>query len=318
MVRKDKSQSLNHFSTIFFFVAIAALLWLIIKLSAVYSVTEDLTINLKDSPADLIIIDDSQKFKVNLSTSGFELLHYYFKPSSKRKVDISLKEVPLHKDSESTYSFSSAYAKEKVASWLSVETNKVSFDDNRISVRMEQLDSAFVKVQPKVEISFEKQYNRHSKIKITPDSLMIYGPKNRLATVDNVSTEAVSLKNVNSNVDIDVPIVLEDMIFANQKDVNIKIDVEKYTEAIANVKIKNDSDKKLRLFPDRVKIRYIVSLTDYNIINENSFDIRIDSSDISKTNSLLPVYLIDYPNNTNIISIEPKEVEYIILEDNEN
>ena len=176
MVRKkQEQQSLHKFSNILFFVTIAALFWLLIKLSANYTVTEPLTIDIKDAPADLVVVDGSQELKVTLSTSGFELLNYYFKPASKRKVDISLEEVPLHKDSEGTYSFSISYAKEKVAKYLAIEPSEVSFDENRISVRMEQLDSLKVKVMPNIDISYEKQYNRHGRIQIKPDSITIYG-----------------------------------------------------------------------------------------------------------------------------------------------
>jgi hypothetical protein len=319
MVRKkQEQQSLHKFSNILFFVTIAALFWLLIKLSANYTVTEPLTIDIKDAPADLVVVDGSQELKVTLSTSGFELLNYYFKPASKRKVDISLEEVPLHKDSEGTYSFSISYAKEKVAKYLAIEPSEVSFDENRISIRMERLDSLKVKVMPNIDISYEKQYNRHGRIQIKPDSITIYGPKSKLKEIDNIYTESISLKNISSNIDINVPLHPEEMINFDSKEVNIKINVEKYTEAIANVKIENNSDKKLRLFPDKVKIKYIVSLTDYNIIKDNSFIISIDTADISSENNFLPVYLIDYPSNTRIISIEPKEVEYIIIEENEN
>lgn len=319
MVRKkQEQQSLHKFSNILFFVTIAALFWLLIKLSANYTVTEPLTIDIKDAPADLVVVDGSQELKVTLSTSGFELLNYYFKPASKRKVDISLEEVPLHKDSEGTYSFSISYAKEKVAKYLAIEPSEVSFDENRISVRMEQLDSLRVKVMPNIDISYEKQYNRHGRIQIKPDSITVYGPKSKLKEIDNIYTESISLKNISSNIDINAPLHPEEMINFDSKEVNIKINVEKYTEAIANVKIENNSDKKLRLFPDKVKIKYIVSLTDYNIIKDNSFIISIDTADIFSENNFLPVYLIDYPSNTRIISIEPKEVEYIIIEENEN
>ena len=95
MVRKkQESESLQQASSILFFVTIAAFLWLIIKLSADYTVTEPLTINMKDAPANLVITDDSQKHKVTLSTNGFKLLNYYLKPQSRRKVDISLEKVP--------------------------------------------------------------------------------------------------------------------------------------------------------------------------------------------------------------------------------
>jgi hypothetical protein len=71
-------------------------------------------------------------------------------------------------------------------------------------------------------------------------------------------------------------------------------------------------------FNDKVNIKYIVSLTDYNLTKENSFKVNIDTADIKPENNYLPIYLTDYPNNTRIISIEPKEVEYIIIEKNEN
>lgn len=316
--KKQDSETLQQFSSILFFVTIAALLWLIIKLSTIYTVTESLTINIKEAPTNFVITDDSQTLKVTLSTNGFKLLHYYFKPASRRKVDISLEEVPLHKESESTYSFSTSYAKEKVANYLTMEPSEVSFDENRIIVNMEQLDSVKVKVVSNMDLTYEKQYNRHGKIQITPDSVTIYGPKNKIETIDNIYTEYISLKNINSDININIPLLLDNMINADNKEVNVRINVEKYTEAVANVKIINDSDKKLRLFPDKVNIKYIVYLSDYNIINENSFKLKIDADDINADNNFLPVYLVDYPNNTRIVSIEPKEVEYIIIEEHED
>lgn len=320
MVRnKNKEpQPLQQASSMFFFIFIAALLWLIIKLSANYTVTEPLTILLKDQPSDLIITNDTQTINVTLSTSGFKLLNYYFKPTSRRKVEISLEEVPLHKDSRSTYSFGSSYAKEKIANFLSISPNEISFDENRIILTMEQLKSKRVKILPNIDISYENQYNRHGNIIITPDSITIYGPENVISEITNISTQKYQFKSINSKIDTDIPLNLIDGINSDTKIVNIKMDVDRYTEAVANVVIKNNSKYKLRLFPDKVKIKYIVSLTDYNIINDKSFSIEIDTALISQRLNYLPVYITDYPNNTKILSIEPKEVEYIIIGENEN
>lgn len=318
MVRKkQESQTLQQFSSIVFFVAIAALFWLMIKLSSNYVVTEPLTINIKDTPSDLVVTNGTQKLNVTLSSSGFELLNYYFKPLSRRKVDISLEEVPLHKDGESTYSFSSSYAKDKVAKFLDLEPNKVAFDDNRIILTMEQLDSIRVKVTPDIVISYEKQYEKYGKTITSPDSVTVYGPKNKLKSIDKVFTQNIVLKDVSSNVDIEVPLLLDEFLNSNNKNVNVKIFVEKYTEAMVNVKINNPSQKKLRLFPDKVTIKYVVSLTDYKMINENHFVINIDTAYINQENKL-PVQINDYPSNTRITNIQPKEVEYIIIEEDEN
>ena len=77
MVRKkNKPKAFQQFSSMMAFVIIAALFWLLIKLSSNYTVTEPLTINIKDAPANLVILDGNQKVKVTLSTTGFELLNY--------------------------------------------------------------------------------------------------------------------------------------------------------------------------------------------------------------------------------------------------
>lgn len=316
--RNKETEPLRQASSMFFFISIAALLWLIIKLSANYTVTEPLTISLKDQPSNLVITDDTQTIKVTLSTTGFKLLNYYFKPVSRRRVDISLEKVPLHKDSKSTYSFSSSYAKDKIANFLSISPNDISFEESRIILSMEELKSKKVKILPNLDISYENQYNRHGNIIITPDSITIYGPENIITNITNVFTEKHVLKNVNTKIDANIPINLTKGINADIKTVNIKMDVDRYTEAVANVVIRNNSKHKLRIFPDKVKIKYIVSLTDYNIINEKSFCIEIDTAQVSQRLNYLPVYLTDYPNNTRILSIEPREVEYIIIEENEN
>ena len=313
--KNNKQQPLQQASSMFFFIFIAALLWLIIKLSANYTVTEPLTITLKDQPSDLVITNDTQTIKITLSTTGFKLLNYYFKPMSRRKVEISLEEVPLHKDSGSTYSFGSSYAKDKIANFLSLTPNDISFDENRIILKMERLSSKKVNVLPNIDISYESQYNRHGNIIITPDSITIYGPENVLKSITNVYTEKQNFRNINSKIDISIPVKLEKDVNADIKTVNVRMDVDRYTEAVANVEIKNYSKHRLRLFPDKVKIKYIVSLTDYNIINDKSFSIEIDTASISQKSNFLPIYITDYPSNTKIISIEPKEVEYIIIED---
>lgn len=316
--KNKDSQPLQQASSMFFFIFVAALLWLIIKLSANYTVTETLTILFKNQPSDLVITNDTQKIKVTLSTTGFKLLNYYFKPVSRRKVDISLEEVPLHKDSESTYSFAISYAKDKIAHFLSISPNDMSFDESRIVLTMEKLKSKRVKVIPNIDISYENQYNRHGSIIITPDSITIYGPENIIKEISNVYTEKHVIKNVNSKIDTDIPVNLIDGVNADIEVINVKMDVDRYTEAVANVIIKNNSKHKLRIFPDKVKIKYIVSLTDYNIISDKSFCIEIDTAQISQRLNYLPIYLTDYPDNTKILSIEPKEVEYIIIEENEN
>lgn len=298
-----------------FFICIAALLWLIIKLSAEYTVTDFFTINFKDAPSDQLLINDSQKIKLTLSTTGFDLLNYYFKPAAKRKVDISLKEVPIHQDNENTYSFNGSYVEEKIADFLGIDKKKAYLDENRIVFIMEDLASKKVKVIPNINLSFEKQYNKYGNIMVSPDSVTISGPAEILNKLDEIYTDNVILKNINTNIDINVPVDLENSIRSDFTSVNIKIDIEKYTEGITEVPINYDSKYKLRLFPDKINVRYVVALKDYKNINTYSFRAELDTAEINGKSNFISVYLTTYPNNTKVLSIDPKEVEYIIIEE---
>lgn len=306
---------LQKISSMMFFICIAALLWLIIKLSANYSVTGFFTINFKDVPSDQLLINDSQKVKFTLSTTGFDLLNYYFKPSAKRKVDISLKEVPIHQDNENTYSFNSSYVEEKIANFLGIDKREANLDENRIVFIMEDLASKKVKVMPNINLSFEKQYNKYGNIIVSPDSVTISGPVEILNKLNEIYTDNVILKNINTNIDINVPVELKNSIKADFTSVNIKIDVEKYTESITEVPINYNYKNKLRLFPDKINVRYVVALKDYKNINTYSFHAELDTAEINGKSNFISVYLTTYPNNTKVLSIDPKEVEYIIIEE---
>ena len=214
-------------------------------------------------------------------------------------------------------------------------SSKVTIDKNKDildckdKIKIYYTNISFEEIQKASEVVTEelkKIFSKHVQVRddilvvglgnayVTPDSL---GPK-VIKDIDVIYTDKVSLKNVNSSIDIEVPIHFENLLNSDTKTANIKIEVEKYTEAVVNVPVKNNSKLNLRLFPDKVKVKYIVSLTDYSIINENHFNIIIDSADINSDNNLIPIYLIDYPNNTKITSIEPKQLEYIIIEEDEN
>ena len=70
---------------------------------------------------------------------------------------------------------------------------------------------------------------------------------------------------------------------------------------------------KLHLYPDKAAVRYKVAMKDYAIINNLSFKAVADTTDMLY-NDVLPVKLVLFPSNIQIIGIDPKEVEYIIVQ----
>ena len=128
-----------------------------------------------------------------------------------------------------------------------------------------------------------------------------------------VRTTVITLKNVSQNIETTAEIDLNEGLNADVEEVEVSVNVEKYTESEVVVPITVPGNTNMHLYPDKVTVRYIVAMKDYAIINQLSFKAVVDTMDIYSMD-VLPVDLVLFPNNTQIISVEPKAVEYIIVQ----
>jgi len=313
MVKGEQIQGIRKFSGMLIFILIAALLWLIIKLSNFYTVSVPFAIQYVDVPADQMIKNEEPELMATVTTSGFKLLNYYFIRKVNRKIDISLKEVKYKKSDTKTYYYNSRYIVEKISDFLSTNPSEIHLNEDTHYFTMSRLASKRVKIEPEMNLVFEKQYNLYGKPISVPDSITIYGSFENISKISEIRTKVITKKNVNKNIETEVKLELGEGYYSDIDEVKIYINIEKYTEAEMEVPIATPDNVKLHLYPNKAKIRYIVAMKDYAIINNLSFKALVDTSDLY-ISDVLPVDLVLYPNNTQIIGIEPREVEYIIVQ----
>lgn len=312
MAKDEHKQKFSSLSGMVVFILVAALLWIVIKLSDTHTVTVPFAIHYVDIPASRLIADNDQEVKATVTTTGFKLLNYYFTNKKNRKIDISLKELKCKKIDDKVYSYSSRYIIDKIGDYLSSNTNDIQLTDDTQYFNMSRLASKKVKVVPETNFSFEQQYNYYGEPMATPGFVTIYGSVEDINNTKEVKTEVITRKNVNQNVVTKVKIDLDEKLRADIDEVEVSINVEKYTESEVVVPVEIPGDIKMHLFPEKVHIKYVVAMKDYAIINSMSFKATVDTMEMF-FNDALPVDLVLFPNNTQIISIEPKEVDYIII-----
>ena len=313
MAKEEQSQGFRRFSGMIVFILIAATLWLIIKLSDTYTVTVPFAIHYVDIPASQLIQDNDQEISASVTTTGFKLLNYYFKKRKNRKIDISLKEVKYKKTEDETYSFSSRYIIDEIGELLSSNANDIILTDDVQYFNMSRLASKKVKVVPETNFLFETQYNYYGEPSATPDSITIYGSMSDINSTKEVKTKVITRKNVNQSIVTKAEIDLDKMLTADYNEVEVSVNVEKYTESEVIVPITIPENLNIHLYPNKATVKYIVAMKDYAIINTMSFKAVADTTDML-FRDVLPVQLVLYPNNTQIIGIDPKEVEYIIVQ----
>lgn len=313
MAEGSGNQKFKSITGMIICIIIAALLWIIIKLTVEYTVTEPFAIRFTDVPADQIIQNENYRVEATMTTTGFKLMNYYLKALKKREIELSLKDINYKKTNFETYSYSKRYLEESIAAFINTTSNEVQVADELQYFVMSKLASKKVKIIPQTSFDFERQYNYYGEPIAIPDSATVFGTSKDIQDIQYLQTEVVNRKNVNQNIDTKAKLALKDNIQCDVNEVEIVVNVEKYTEAEVEVPITIPDETQLHLFPNKVKIRYIVAIKDYPIINDISFKVAIDSESIF-LDETLPVKLLLYPNNTQIISINPEQVEYIVVQ----
>ena len=313
MAEGSHKQNIKSISGMMIFIIISALLWLIIKLTLVYTVTEPFAIKFVDIPADQIIQNDNYHVEATITTTGFKLINYYLKTKNKRVIVLSLKDINYKKTTFETYSYSKRYLEDKIAEFIGASTSDIQVNDELQYFVMSKLSSKKVKIMPQTNITFDRQYNFYGEPISIPDSAIIYGAKNDIEGIQYLQTEVINKKNVNQSIDTKAKLNINNNVSCDVNEVQVVVNVEKFTEAEVEVPIFIPEGTNLHLFPNKVKIRYIVAMKDYPIINDISFKVTINPEDIF-INETLPVILQLYPNNTQILGIDPQEVEYIVVQ----
>ena len=313
MAKVEHTHGFRRFSGMIFFILIAGLLWLIIKLSDNYTVTVPFAIHYVDIPASQLVIDNNQEINVTVTTTGFKLLNYYIKGKKDRKIDISLKEVKYKKSEDRLYSYNSRFIDDKISEFLASNANEIMLTEDVQYFTMSRLASKRVKIVPATNFVFEKQYSYYGEPISTPDSITIYGAVEDVNRTKEIKTKVITKKNVNQNIVTRAKLDLDERLNTDIDEVEVSVNVEKYTESAVVIPIDVPGNFDLHLYPSKVNVKYIVAMKDYAIINSMSFKAIVDTTNMF-FNDILPVELVLYPNNTQIIGIEPKEVEYIIVQ----
>ena len=313
MAKEQQKKGVSGFSTMIIFMLVAGLLWLIIKLSDTYTVTVPFAIHYVDIPASQLIENNDEEVNVTVSTTGFKLLNYYFKNKKNRKIDISLKEAKYKKHDGNTYSYNSRIIIDNVGEMLSSNTTDITLAEDVQFFSMSRLASKKVKIIPVTNFSFEKQYDYYGEPSAMPDSTTIYGSVNDVNNTKELKTKVITKKNVNQNITAKVKIDLNEGLRADIDEVEVFANVEKFTESEVVIPIGIPESLNIHLYPSKASVRFIVAMKDYPIINTMSFKAIADTTDMFY-NDFLPVKLVLSPSNTQIIGIDPKEVEYIIVQ----
>ncbi len=164
---------------------------------------------------------------------------------------------------------------------------------------------------------FAPQHMLNGDILINPDSIIISGPANILNNISFVYTEPLNISGIADTTKKVCNVERISGISYSQRKINITIPVDSYTQAEYELPVTaiNLPDSLLiKTFPQRVRITYNITLSQYEKIKPKQIQPCIDYNDIQQNpaSGFVRLFLVDTPQIISSLKFSPEKVEYLL------
>ena len=194
---------------------------------------------------------------------------------------------------------------------ISVLPDTLYFDFSKRSTKR-------VPVKLVADLGFVKQHNISSKIQLIPAFINISGPQDELAKIIEWPTDTLKLQNLQKTTLARVAVKPNNLNNINSypTSVGVKIPVDEFTEKTVEVTLKinkNHFYHDVKLYPKKVKVTFLVALSNYHQVDAGSIEAGIDVEEWKLfKHPKFSVSLSRFPNYCKLISVYPSSVNFII------
>ncbi len=291
---------------------LAVATWLFFSLSNKYEYEVKTVVNFKNLPVNKAFNPlQSDTVLLTVQGTGWQLLFTRLRIFP-RDVRVDLKS--LNKRNFVTFteqirSINAYYSSEQRI--ISIQPDTLYFDFTTRKVKK-------VPVRLVSNLSFVKQFGQSAPITIKPDSVTVTGPLEQLQKIDYWSTDTFSRKEISNSVIDKIALKATDApnITIYPPLTEIRIPVEEFTEKQLFVPIKvinNNLYYNVKLIPDRVKITFMVSLSDYELTKEDDFDAVVDLNNWKNYGAtMLPIKIVKRKPFARVRWVQPSQVNFMI------
>ncbi|MET3979402.1 YbbR domain-containing protein [Mucilaginibacter sp. UYP25] len=167
-------------------------------------------------------------------------------------------------------------------------------------------------------ITYQKQFAQSDNVNIKPRYVTISGPAEVLKKISTWKTDTVKINDANEDFygRIKVQGVKEGNLSVLPKTVTVNIPIDEFTEKTIDVPVKLINNNKyydVKIFPQKVRVTFTTSLTNYPDLNEDDFEAVADL-ELWRHNgyTVLPVKVTRSPSYSRVVKIVPQNIDFII------
>ena len=251
------------------FVTISFLFWGITKFSKNYSALVFFNVKYENTPDLMIIKSNYKTIEGYINSSGFQLLLYRLMPKT-LKVDISIANFDNSKGVIDLIPQRRALDDQIIGNFLSFENDQLFFNYYTFKTKK-------IKVKANTEFNYMSGFGGINDFKITPDSVVVSGPKATLEKLEFLNTQLIEKDNISKDINLLALIENNDSLLKiSPNKVFISRSVKQYTEQEFEVYIKvvNLPDSiEIKLFPEKVKLTSSLPIQFIEKVEDKDFEL---------------------------------------------
>jgi YbbR domain-containing protein len=297
---------------------IAVFIWLSLKLTQNYTTSLKYQVQYLNLPDNQIVVKKPPStISLQIRGKGTQLLRAKLEQNrNPLKIDLSniqLTPTPTGMKTEMpTIWFLSQFARQ------SKHYDKlIDINPDTLVFRFEKRVFKKVPVQAQYQFELARQVWMRQPVRVSPDSIVVSGTSEILSTINEIETKPHDFGILSGATSMKLPLLKPDFdhLRLEPDSVLIRLPAEKFTEVVMAVPVSVDAPDSLtvRVFPHDVKITFKVSLADYGKVRPELFHVAANYKTRSE-NNLLKVYLLRKPAFIELVSVAPREVEYLLME----
>ena len=302
--------SKGRFLFFLFFLFLSFAFWTSTKLSNTYTVEESFSIKWINIPEGIIPSSKNQQINTSISASGIEILIYRL---INKSINIALSDADFWDEKGQVDLLGQEFFIQKQFS----ENIKLKLvNPLLLEFKFSRLEEKVLAVVPQIEINLRAGFLIDSPLKITPDSILIRGPKSILDTLKSIQSESIIVNDLYGGFSKKVSLQSIPEIQFSESKATIEIGVSRYTEKefLLNVEVINlPFGTRVKLFPPKAKVTATLPLSLLRTLNASDFNLVVDYNNIFKEGEKkLDLIMIGLPSSVKKIILKPKKVNFLI------
>ncbi len=167
-------------------------------------------------------------------------------------------------------------------------------------------------------VKYGRQFYQSDDIIVKPAYVIINGPTGVIDKITDWPTDTLKLDSVDETVNAAVNLqpVSEGNLSVYPKSVQVRMPVDEFTEKDVEIPVKiinGRNNEDVKIFPQKIKLTFITSLSRYADIDEDFFEATADL-DLWRLHGykVLPIVISKVPAYCKVIRTEPRNIDFII------